>query len=81
MTFEARYAATVAEFALFHAGKPDEDVAAALEATRANIIAGLTEMFTNTDVNLVGMVDKLINAILERKAEIDRHAIAGGRLN
>jgi hypothetical protein len=81
MTFEENYAATVAELALFHAGKPGEDVAASLEATRANIVAGLTEMFTNTDVDLVAMVDKFIRAIVERRAEIERNAMGARMLN
>jgi hypothetical protein len=72
MTFEESYATTVAEFALFHAGEPDDHVAAALEATRANIVADLIDMFPNTDVNLRALVDRFIQAIVEQKAEIER---------
>ena len=72
--FAERCAAVVDELGLLYAGEPDEKVSSSLATMRANLVAELTKMFTNTDVDLRAMVDRFIRAIVERKAEIERDA-------
>jgi hypothetical protein len=81
MTYAERYAETVADVALFHAGEPDEKFASSMATMRMNLKTELTKMFVGGDLDLCGMVDRFIDAILIRKHEIDRHAIKKDRSN
>jgi hypothetical protein len=67
--FAERWAATAAELALFFAGEPDERVASFLDTMRMNLKAELTKMFVGGDVDICAMVDRFIQAIVERKSE------------
>jgi hypothetical protein len=62
--FAERCAAVVDELGLLYAGEPDEKVSSSLATMRANLVAELTKMFTNTDEDLRAMVDGFIQAIL-----------------
>jgi hypothetical protein len=72
MTYAERYDATAADIALFYAGEPEERVASSLSAMAENMKRELSELFVGTDVNIPEMVDRFIDAILERKTEIER---------
>jgi hypothetical protein len=75
-TFAERHDATAADLALFYAGH--EDAAESLAAMRARMLIELTERFPHTDTNLRAMVDQFIQAIVERKTEIERDARGAG---
>jgi hypothetical protein len=63
-----------ADLALLYAGEPDAKVASSLVGVRANLEAKLANVKFGTAVDVRALADRFIQAILERKAAIERDA-------
>ena len=67
-----------ANLALFFAGEPDEEVAAAMPGLRAHMASGLRERFGADVAGLIA--DALVDAVIGRLREIESAMPAAGPL-